>query len=325
MTAYGETINIKDILIDDSRFSLKDFLFEFAPEQTCHVTSFDAFGILDPVIVYRDDKRQFHLIDGRKRIQFAALNRENMIRATILPETTSVRDLITLILCNRRHEIEYSTINKIQFIYFACTLNAPEPWILQSLCIPFEFKPHRDIFRVFERIYNLPAQLKHFCHDKKYSLKQLLNLTFHPQDLLEALIKWTPDLQLTASILDEIASNLKDYLKRENKKIADFLSEPDVRELFDSSLAPREKTEKLRRLVHLKQFPILSEKNSKIQKTVDALKLPKGINVNWDRALENKIINLSVDVRDPSKWQVILDTLKSGEFKKAMEDILDEL
>lgn len=325
MPSSRETINVKDILIDDSRFSLRDYLFEFNPEQTCHITSFDAFGILDPIIVFRDDKRQYHLIDGRKRTQFALLNGEIMIRATILPETTPVRDLITLILCNRRYEIEYSTINKIQFIYFAVSLNAPEPWILQNLCIPFEFKPHREFFRECERIYNLPRDLRLFCHEKKFSLKQLLNLTFHPRDLLEALIKWKPDLQLTASILDEIASNLKDYLKRENKKIADFLSEPDVQELFDSSLAPREKTEKLRRLVHLKQFPILSEKNSKIQKTVDALELPKEINVNWDRALENKNINVSVNVRDSSEWRIILDTLKSTEFKKAMEDILDEL
>ncbi len=51
-----KTVNIKDILIDDSRFSLKNFLIEFAPEQTCHVTSFDAFGILDPVIIQKDDK-----------------------------------------------------------------------------------------------------------------------------------------------------------------------------------------------------------------------------------------------------------------------------
>ncbi|MBI5664511.1 MAG: ParB N-terminal domain-containing protein [Nitrospirae bacterium] len=320
-----QNIKLKDVLVDDSRFSLRDFLFEFAPEQTCHITSFDAFGILDPIIVYKDDKKRLHLVDGLKRVQFAILNKETMVRATVLPASTPVTDLITLILCNKRYEIEYSAINKIQFIYFASSLNAPESWIMNSLCIPFEFKPHRDFFRECERINNLPKELKLFCHDKKFSYKQLLNLTYHPKDLLSQLIKWKSMLQLTASTLDEIASNLKNYLKRENKKISDFLSEPDIQELFDSSLAPREMTEKLRHLIHLKQFPVLSDKNAKIQKAVDALKLPRGVQVSWDKTLENKNINLSVNISDPLKWRGMLDTLSSDEVKKAIESILDEL
>lgn len=320
-----QNIKLKNVLVDDSQFSLKDYLFEFAPEQTCHITSFDAFGILDPIIVYKDDNGRLHLVDGLKRVQFAILNKETMIRATVLPESTSTTDLITLILCNKRYEIEFSTINKIQFIYFAVSLNAPESWILNSLCMPFELKTNRDFFRECERIYNLPEDLKLFCHDKKFSLKQMLNLTYHPKDLLVQLLKWKSVLQLTASTLDEIASNLKDYLKRENKKIGDFLSEPDIQELFDSSFSPREKTERLRQLIHMKQFPVLSDKNSKIQKNVDALKLPKGINVNWDRTLENKNINVSLNISDPLKWQSMLDSLSSDEVKKAIESILDEL
>lgn len=320
-----QNIKLKDVLVDDSRFSLKDYLFEFAPEQTCHINSFDAFGILDPIIVYKDDQKRLHLVDGLKRVQFAILNKVTMIQATVLPADTPVTNLITLILCNKRYEIEFSTINKVQFIYFATSLNAPEPWILNSLCIPFEFKPHRDFFRECERINNLPKELKLFCHDKKFSHKQLLNLTYHPKDLLTQLIKWKSVLQFTASTLDEMASNLKNYLKRENKKISDFLAEPDIQELFDSSLAPREKTEKLRHLIHLKQFPVLSDKNVKIQKAVDSLKLPKGVQVSWDKTLENKNINLSVNISDPLKWRGMLDTLSSDEVKKAIESILDEL
>jgi len=153
----------------------------------------------------------------------------------------------------------------------------------------------------------------------------MLNLTYHPKELLVQLIKWKSAFQFTASTMDEIASNLKNYLKRENRKISDFLSEPDIQELFDSSLSPRDKTEKLRRLVHLKQFPVLSDKNSRIQKTIDALKLPKGVTVNWDKTLENKNISLSLDVNNPSKWPELMDKLSSDEVKKAIEVILDEL
>lgn len=318
-------LNINDVLIDDSQFSVKDYLFESFHAPTCHITSFDTLGILYPVIVYADDKKRYHLVDGRKRVQFAKEMREPRIRASILPMSTPVTDIITLIFCNKRNEIESSIMNKVQFLCFAMALNASESWILQSLCIPFEFKPHREFFRECERIYNLPEELKLFCHDKSFSLKQLLNLTYYPKDLLVQLITWKSDLQFTASTLDEIASNLKNYLKRENKNIIDFLSEPDIQELFDSSLSPRDKTEKLRQLIYLKRFPTLSETNARIFKNVKSLNLPREINIKWDRTLENKMIDISIHIKDQKHWQKLLDTLNSLESKNVIQSILDEL
>lgn len=320
-----ESVKIKDVLVDDSRFALDDFLFEFAPEQTCQINAFDTFGILYPIIVYKDRKGQLHLVDGKKRVQFATLNRDTMIRATILPENTPVTDLITLILCNKRYEIEFSIINKIQFIYFACSLNAPESWVLQSLCIPFEFKPDSDFLRECERVYNLPKELKLFCHEKKFSFKQLLNLTYHQRDVLKKLMEWKPALQLTASTLDEIASNLKDYLKADNKNLGEFLSEPEIEDIMESSLSPRDKTEKLRHFIHIKRYPVLSSTNASIKKTVDGLKLPKEIHLKWDKTLENKNLELSINVNDSRKWEKLLNKLSSPETKKALKSILEEL
>jgi len=319
------SIQVGDILIDDSRFSLREFVFDAPPGQCCHINSFDTLGILYPIIVYEDDKKQLHLIDGKKRAVFALQSGESSIRATVLPHTTPVTDLIMLILCNKRNEIASSAINRIQFIYFANSLNAKESWILQSLCLPFEFKPHRDFFRECERIYNLPRELKLFCHEKKLSLKQMINLSYHPLDLLEQLVKWKSSIQLTASILDEIASNLKDYCMRENRSLQDFMDEQDVRELFDSSLNPREKTEKLRHLLHIKRFPVLTETNAGIMKAIGDLNIPKSIRIDWDCTLENKNVNLAVDIRDPDQWEDLLASLKSKEVKKALKIILDEL
>lgn len=320
-----QSIQINDILIEDSMFSLSDYLFALPPSQTCHINSFDTLGILYPIILYRDDKKRLHLIDGGKRVQFAILGGETMIRATILPESTPVSELIILILCNKRHEIASSTMNRIQFIYFANSLNAPESWIEQSLCIPFEFKPHRDFFRECEHIYNMPRELKHFCHEKKLSFKQLLNLSYHPRELIAQLVKWKSSLHLTASTMDEIASNLNDYLKREKIRISDFLADPDLQELLDSSLSPREKTDRLRHLIHMKKFPVLSQANNRIQKTIEDIQLPRDIRVNWDHTLENKNLNITIDIKDPMQWQALLKSLNSEDLSEAIKAVLGEL
>ncbi|MDH4028900.1 MAG: hypothetical protein OEU95_08720 [Nitrospirota bacterium] len=320
-----QNIKIKEILIDDSRFASKGFLFDTPSCETCHIKLFDKLGILYPVILYRDNKKQLHLVDGKKRLQYAKENRMDMVSAIVLPETTPVTDIIILILCNKKHLIESSVINKIQFIFFAASLNAPERWILEMLCVPFEFKPHSEFLQECERINNLPRELKLFCHEKRFSQKQLLNLTYHPQDLLMQLMQWRSSIQLTASTMDEIASSLKNYLRSHNQTIRDFLAGPEVNEIIESSLSPRDKTEKLRQLIHIKQFPLLSEANARMQKAIEQLDLPKNIFLTWDRTLENRNLDIAVHIRDPKKWQKTIDALRSEEVREAIEKILEEL
>jgi hypothetical protein len=320
-----ESININDVLIDDSRFALREFMFDSVHEPSCHANTFCTLGILYPIIVYKDSNGLINLIDGRKRAEFAKQSKERIIRAMVLPETTPITDIVSLIHCNKRNDIESSVMNKVQFLYFAISMNIPESWILQVLCVPLEFKPHAVFLRECERIYHLPRQLRQFCHEKKFSLKQLLNLSYYSPDILSQLIEWNSTLQLTASTLDEIASNLKDYLRATNKSIQDFLVEPEVEDILESSLSKRDKTEKLRQLLYLKRFPTLFEVNSNIRHIIKQLHLPKEIQVTWDSTLENKNLDVTVNINDPQKWQQVLDALTSPDVKKAVQSILNEL
>jgi hypothetical protein len=320
-----ESININDVLIDDSRFALQDYLFDAAAEPSCHINTFCTLGILYPIIVYKDRKGLIHLVDGRKRAEYAKQSDERMIRAMVLPETTPVTDIVSLIHCNKRNEIESSVMNKVQFICFAISMNLPESWILKVLCVPLDFRPHSEFLRESERIYHLPRQLRQFCHEKKFSLKQLLNLSYYPRDILEQLIRWKATLQLTASTLDEIASHLRDYLRTSNKSIKDFLVDPEVEEILESSLSQRDKTEKLRRLLYLRRFPTLSSVNATIRHMVQQLHLPEEIQITWDSTLENKKIDVTVNINDPQKWQPVLDSLTSPDVRQAVQSILDEL
>jgi len=320
-----ESININDVLIDDSRFALRDFLFESVSKPSCHINTFCTLGILYPIIVAKDSKGLIHLVDGRKRAEYAKQSRDRMIRAMVLPEMTPVSDIVSLIYCNKRNEIESSVLNKVQFLCFAISMNVPESWILQVLCGALEFKPHSEFLRECERIFNLPRQLRQFCHEKKFSLKQLLNLSYYSTEIMNQLIEWKSTLQLTASTLEEIASHLRDYLRATGTNIKNFLAEPDVEEIFESSLSQRDKTEKLRQLLYLRRFPTLSEVNADIRHIIKQLHLPKEIKITWDSTLENKNVDVTVNINDPQKWQLVLDTLSSPGVKKAVQSILDEL
>ena len=320
-----ERLNSGDILVEESRFSTDRYLFESKGLEECHIQSFNSIDILSPVVVYRDENNQYHLIDGEKRLRFLEKSNQRTINAIILPHETPVTDIITLIFCNKKDVITSSIINRLQFICLAMDLDAPESWIIQSLCIPLELRPHRDFLSECKRVMDLPHDLRLFCHEKKFSLKQILNLTLYPQDLIEQVIKWKNDLHLTASILDEITQDLNDYLKRHGRGIKDFLQEPDVQELFDSSHSPRQRTEKLRQLIKLKKYPVLSATNQRIQGIVDSLDLPGEVKIQWDKTLENRHLSITIDIKDGMQLRKIIDRLGTTKIIKGINSVLDEL
>jgi hypothetical protein len=318
------TVNINDLIIEGSRFDYGDFIFSRTGDRILE-RSVEESGILNPVIVYEDRNSRYHLVDGWKRVEIALEKDTKNVEAAVLPDTTALTDIISLIYCDKIGEINESVINKIEFIYFALYLDADKEWIVKHLCTPFGLKPHSSFLEECRRIHHLPQELKFFCHEKRLSLKQIANLSYYPDEIITQVLKWKSLIHLTASIMDEIAVNLRDYLKASGKGLKDFLCEAEVKEVFDDSLNIRERTERLRNLLRQKKFPILTEVNSRIQGNIDSLNLPEEIIMDWDRTLENKRLDITLNLKDPAQWPDMVSKLKSDSINEAINKILDEL
>ncbi len=318
-------IHISDILAEESRFSLKDVLFYPDGDDTVLERHLKAYGILTPVTVLQDGSGRYHLIDGLQRVRYAEDADMLEIGSVVLPGTVSIEEVITLILNDKRSIITESMMNKICFVSFAVTLKAPEEWIVKDLCRALALKPHRSMLEECERMGALPYELKSFCHEKKFSLKQILNLSHHPEDLLMQLMSWRQVLQLSASVLDEIASNLKDYLRINNIVMKEFIYDAEVENIIDSDLSPRDRTDRLRKLISARRYPVLSEVNERIERAVRRLDLPEGVGVSWDRTLENKGVNIAISIKGPDEWDGLMKSIDTVEIKKIIGDILDEL
>ncbi len=318
-------IKTKDILIEESLFSLSDVIFKTKKPDALIMQSYKQLGILSPIILYKDRNHQLHIIDGVKRIRYARENDINELNAIVIPEETPVKEILLFIYNDKRDEIIQSTINKIMFLNFSLSKDIEKSWIQSHLCVPMGFKSDSGFFYDCDRINNLPGELKLFCHEKGFSLKQILNLAHYPEDIIIQLVSWKSILHFSASTFEEIASNLKDYLRGNNMDVDNFVSENTVQEIIQSPLSPRDKTEKLRNLIYIKRFPILSGVNEKIEDTVRKLKLPKGISVSWDRTLENRKVELRIDIKKIEDWQELLGEIKTSKIKDAIKDILCEV
>ncbi len=322
---YIEKIETKSIISENSFFLIKGLFTEDSKEKEALGISLKKIGIVDPLTVYRDNKGDLHLIDGMKRHAFALDNGVKELYISILPEITQLTDIITLILYTRREDIGRSIINKIEFICFALSLNVPDHWIFHNLCKPLGLRPHRTFLDECLRIRSLPGLFKEFCHEKRFSYKQILNLTHHPVELLEYMMKQRHALQLTASVLDELSANIKDYIRANNISFQDFISNVQFTEILNSDLNPSEKTRRLREFIRTLRFPILTKVNSNILKITEELELPENIQIRWDETLENKSVEIVVKIENIGKWGEVLQAMNSSKTKEGVKDILKEL
>jgi hypothetical protein len=320
-----QKISIDSILTYESRFCLHKLLFGNNQGDEHLTQSLKNFGILSPVIVAKDSNNRLHLIDGMKRLIFAKKNQIKEIHAVVLDETMPINNILTILLYNMWHRINESPINKIQFVWFAHSSGASRQWITGVLCREFGFKPHSSFIEECMRIYNLPWEFKTFCHEKKLPLKLILNVSHYPEEIISQLMKWRHSLHLTASFFGEIASNIKDYLRFNNKTMEEFASESCIQEIFTSPLNPRERTERLRQYIVMKRYPVLTETNKRIQTLVNNINIPEKVTVNWDKTLEIKGIDIKIHLSNIKEWEEIKKRLISHEIKDLIKDILEAL
>lgn len=323
-------MDITDVVTD--QIEIKKSLFiphSIFTDEGCNAAllnrSLNTLGLITPLTLYEDSSGLLHLVDGKRRLQYARHQGINRIQAVILPKETPWEEILWLVFSNKREDIQRSVMNKVGFIGFAASLGVSESWIVNALCKPLELKPHRSFLKEAERINTLPIDLRYLCHQKRFSLKQILNLTYYPEDLLLQLIAWRDRLQLTASTLEEIASNVKDYLKGNDLSLYEFISEPSVQEILDAPLSPSIRTQRLRYFIHTRRYPTLSRMNKEIEERIGQLRLPPNFRIEWDRTLENKRIDIEIQLQSPDQWPPLREQLMTEDVGTVIRDILDTL
>jgi len=318
-------LKVDSIVLEQSHFNYRPFLFLDDEGKDTLEKSFTSLGILMPVVVYQDEEGQYHLVDGGRRLRFARKKGLSEIGARILPPETPVEALLDYLLFQLRDEVQRSAMNGTGFIHFAVKTGISVDWIFQSLSSLPGFRPDGRFLGEVEKIMDLPLPFRRFCHEKRYSLKQIRNLAALPKNIIHLLMEWQDDLHLTASILDEIGSGLRDCTRREKVDLEEFVKESGFEDVITSGLSPREKTEEIRRILRERRYPVLSEVNRRVEERFERIDLPDGVSIRWDRTLENREVNVELSIRSTDEWERISGLLKADELKRAIEETLDDL
>ena len=221
--------------------------------------------------------------------------------------------------------ISSSLITRVHFVSFAHKLGIDDKALLLDYLPLLGLKGHKAVLRKLKAVAKLPQVVLDFCDEKYFSMRQCNNLTRYPSDLLSQVFSWKDDLYLTASMVEEILNNLKDYLRGTGVSLAEFLEDQEVKDLFNASLRPQERTKQFRTLIKERRFPILSDVNLKLERIRKQISLPGNIGLLWDTTLERRELQLLVKIHEPEDWENYLKVLKRESLRQGIADMLKDL
>ncbi|UCG79252.1 MAG: ParB N-terminal domain-containing protein [Nitrospirota bacterium] len=322
--AGSETLRTGDILIDKSIFSLENVLVDLS-DHTQLISSFASSGVLAPLTVFRDAKGGYHVVDGFKRARYLRDSGNGSLTVYVLPDDVSLRGIIQLILHSKWKLICESAVNRASFVAFVVASGLDEGSVLKDVCRPLGLKPGRKFIEECKRISEMNDELKRYCHEKKLAMKQLVNFINYPEEVLSHILSWRQRIQLSASIMDEIASGIRDLIRRNDMKLSDLTSDGELNEALNSDSSQKERTERLRTVLRKKRFPLLTEVNSRLEQAIERTGLPDNINISWDRTLENRGLSIRIDVRATDDIRNVKQVIGSEELPGLIKEILDEL
>ena len=146
-----------------------------------------------------------------------------------------------------------------------------------------------------------------------------MHLTRHPKELLYALFSLRGELFYTAALLDELCSDLGDYLRLHDMNMELFLADDEVISCLASThLQPAQKTKLFRELVKQRRYPLLSGARQRMETVKSQMKLPSNIVLTWDPILESDKMELSIKIKDRADLRSAVEKLGTREVHEGI-------
>jgi len=286
-------------------------------------------ALITPLLVQEEEQEDyFHLIDGYQRYKFLKSKQTAKLPCMIIPSSATPQRRFELIFNSDLINEQNSLISKLEIVRFALELGVEEDFLLEKYLPMMGFKAYHKIFQRFQRILLLPKAILVYCHEKNFSFKQcdyLAVLTRKSPDLLNIIFSWKNKINLTASVMEELAENIYDYLRENSQQLDKFFKNPLIKKIFAWEGPQNERTKRLRKYIQELRYPRLTDENKQIEEYRRRMCLPKNINVTWDTHLEQSDLVLNIQFNCTTQWKDTCDFLCSSSVLEGFSGMLGKL
>lgn len=287
-------------------------------------SSLDRRGMLSPLLVHGNKKEgTFRIIDGFRRAEWAVSRgiAELSCLALYGLEKTGVMVLV--------HEAQAHVVRtaalKAGFLGFLEGNGVSRETMLRDFMPLLGLPESSHLLKNYLRVAGLSGEVLRFGHEKGFSLKKLMNLSYYRGKLVELFFASASGLSLSASLVEEMLGNINDILRRDGISPEEFFAGQDVAGLLGSDMDPREKTRRFRQMVRRLRFPGLTGIEQDMEAARQRFLSGGSFSISWDPSLENRALKVSAVVKSPEEFQCLVEDLGRRERADGIRAIFSHL
>ncbi|MCF7803948.1 MAG: ParB/RepB/Spo0J family partition protein [Candidatus Marinimicrobia bacterium] len=279
-------ISISEIALSDETYHYHYHEYDKNPFRR----SVQAHGILTPCLL-EESEDAYRIVHGFRRIELA--NEQDIGEIPALISEKSPLENLKWSLIENRVQGEFNLYEQSRVIQVAHNLGAGVSEITADILPILGLHAHKNVYDEYRGFIRLPQPLIEFfvSKDTPVSRTQVFQkLSDEGQEIaVELLEQFSPGI----NVLDELLTNLYEISHRTEKPVAEIYEELDVETILEEAGQPHIALGEIRQRLQEYRYPVLSETNGEIEKLTAQLELGDRVNVNWDKRLENRGINVS--------------------------------
>jgi hypothetical protein len=313
-------MDVHDIPLEEIR---PDFFFRFTTDKDLSrlERSIRASGIRNPLwILERENGRT--LLSGFRRFLCAQKLSFSVVPAYILAGEKNSLTAFSDVLLEHLSIHSLNLVEKARIIRILEHLgkegDSLNRFCFQVLELPCDTNPLESV----RRILDLHPRVQEFIARYDLSLRQVEPFFRFLDEDQERLIALAGSLGVRSVELGKIMDDLEDLVHTGKKNIKAILEDLGAGELIGNPQWTRQqKLAKLKSRIQERKAPRRVAWNRELEKILHALKLPPGVQTEWDLSLERPGVRITACLETPESVQALASALDSPEARESWKRI----
>lgn len=186
-----------------------------------------------------------------------------------------------------------------------------------------DLEPSLEVLGGYLQLQQLKSEVQSYLVAEEIPLKLALELLhFSPEDQRQ-LIYLASSLKLTVNTFKEFMTFIGEIIGREDIPLENLLDDLDIPDILANSVLPiPQKTEKVRKILKQRRYPLLTSLEDQLQEKLKQLRLPREISIALPPFLEGDQLKVTFQFRNIKELEKILTKLQELIDREELKDIL---
>lgn len=301
------------------------FLITYPLNSEPLISSIERVGLLQPVFLRELPSGKYQIVHGFRRVLACRDLHFEAVEAWVynlenLGDLEGFRiSLLDNLAIRRLNLIEKATVLYKLFHQFGLEKQV----VIRDYMPLLNLEPSSEVLGGYLQLYQLEGEVQNYLVAEEIPLKLALELLrFSPEDQRQ-LVRLASSLKLTLNTFKELISLIEEIMGREDITLENLLDELDIPGILASSILPvPQKTEKVRKILKQRRYPLLTSLEDQLQEKLKQLRLPKEVLITLPPFLEGDRLKVTFQFRNIKELEKILMKLQELIRREELKDIL---